>query len=120
LPASDTRFVARLKSRYGRWLSGVEQHVGTVAVVVAGLCLAALATVPFLGGSFIPELREGHYIVHMSLVPGTSLSESMRVGTRISVELAAVPGVLLVAQCPGRASRVRDPLGVHVSGCEVQ
>ena len=55
----------------------------------------------------------------MSLVPGTSLSESMRVGTRISAELAAVPGVRLVAQRAGRASQVVDPVGVNVSEFEV-
>ena len=119
LPVHETRFAAKLKSGYGRWLSGVEQHSGTVAVVVAGLCLAALATVPFLGGSFIPALKEGHYTVHMSLAPGASLNESMRVGNRISTALTAVPGVRLVAQRAGRASEVVDPVGVNVSEFEV-
>lgn len=119
LPIDAPRFVARLKFHYGRWLSAVERRAGTVIVIVAGLCLAALATVPFLGGSFIPALREGHYIVHMSLAPGTSLDESMRIGGRISTALAAVPGVRLVAQRAGRASQVVDPVGVNVSEFEV-
>lgn len=119
LPVRDTRFVDRLKSAYGRCLSAVEQRTGIVAIVVAGLCIAALATVPFMSGSFIPELKEGHYIVHMSLAPGASLPESMRVGDRISAALAGLPGVRLVAQRAGRASEVVDPVGVNVSEFEV-
>ncbi len=119
LPVRETRFVDALKSRYGRCLSVVEQRTGTVAIVVAALCIAAAATVPFMSGSFIPELKEGHYIVHMSLAPGTSLPESMRVGNRISASLAGLAGVRLVAQRAGRASEVVDPVGVNVSEFEV-
>lgn len=119
LPVHETRFAAKLKSGYGRWLSGVEKRAGTVAIVVAGLCIAALMTLPFLSGNFIPEMKEGHYTVHMSLAPGTSLNESMRVGNKISAALGTVSGVRLVAQRAGRASEVVDPVGVNVSEFEV-
>lgn len=119
LPTQETRLAAKLKSGYVRWLSGVEHHSSTLALVVAGLCIAALGTLPFLSASFIPELKEGHYIVHMSLAPGTSLDESMRVGNRISAALGTVPGVRLVAQRAGRASEMVDPVGVNVSELEV-
>jgi CzcA family heavy metal efflux pump len=119
LPRGDSRFVRSLKGHYGRWLSMVQDHARVVVVVVAALCLAALAAIPFLSGSFIPELKEGHYTVHMALAPGTSLSESMRVGARISAALLRVPGVRLVAQRAGRASDVVDPVGVNVSEFEV-
>ena len=115
----EARFVHALKSRYARALAAVERRTGLVAGVIAGLCIAALATVPFLSGSFIPELKEGHYTVHMSLAPGTSLGESIRVGNRISAALSAIPGVRLVAQRAGRASEVVDPVGVNVSEFEV-
>lgn len=118
-PVRETRFVEALKSRYGRCLSAVERRSGLVVVVIAALCIAAAASVPFMSGSFIPELKEGHYIVHMSLAPGTSLLESMRVGNRISAALAGLPGVRLVAQRAGRASEVVDPVGVNVSEFEV-
>jgi CzcA family heavy metal efflux pump len=119
LAEHETRFAARLKAGYGRSLRAVEKNSGKVTVVVVGLCLAALAAVPFLGGSFIPELKEGHYIVHMSIAPGASLDESMRVGGRISAALGAVKGVRMVAQRAGRASEVVDPVGVNVSEFEV-
>ncbi len=60
-------------------------------VTVALMCVVAIAALPFMNGNFIPQLREGHYIVHMGLAPGTSLGESMRIGTQVSKALMRVP-----------------------------
>ncbi|PMS19644.1 CusA/CzcA family heavy metal efflux RND transporter [Trinickia dabaoshanensis] len=119
LPEHEPRLVARLKARYIALLTKVEQHVKGVMVMVALMCVAALASLPFLSGNFIPQLREGHYIVHMGLEPGTSLAESMRIGTQVSKALMQVPGVRLVAQRAGRANGVVDPTGVQLSEFEV-
>lgn len=119
LPANEPRLIARLKARYVALLMKVEQRVKTVMAVVALMCVAALGALPFMSGNFIPELREGHYIVHMGLTPGTSLAESMRIGTQVSKALMQVPGVRLVAQRAGRANEVVDPAGVQLSEFEV-
>lgn len=119
LPAHEPRLIAGLKQRYTALLMKVEQRVKTVMVVVALMCVAALASLPFMGGNFIPELREGHYIVHMGIAPGTSLAESMRIGTQVTHALMQVPGVRLVAQRAGRANEVVDPMGVQLSEFEV-
>ena len=119
LAAAEPQRVQRLKAWYGRLLSRVGQHSGRVIAVVALLCIAALATLPFLGGSFIPEMREGHYIVHMAAIPGTSLAESMRIGRKITQALSGIPGVRQVAQRAGRAAEVVDPVDVNTSEFEV-
>ena len=119
LPAHEPRWVAGLKRRYDALLMRVERRARTVAAGVALLCAAALATLPFMNGNFIPVLHEGHYIVHMGLAPGTSLAESMRIGARVSQALMQVPGVRLVAQRAGRADDVVDPAGVQLSEFEV-
>ena len=119
LPTGDSRFVGAVKSRYRRWVSAVQHRSTLVMVVVVVLCVAALSAVPFLGGSFIPSLKEGHFTVHVAVAPGASLQESMRIGAGISAALAKVPGVRLVAQRAGRASDVVDPVGVNVSEFEV-
>ena len=120
LPTQEPRALAALKSRYARLLAAVERRKRTSVVVVALLCVAALGALPFMSGNFIPQLREGHYIVHMGLAPGTSLEESIRVGRRVSDALMRVPGVRLVAQRAGRASEVVDPTGVQLSEFEVE
>jgi CzcA family heavy metal efflux pump len=117
--AAPPRFVRALHARYGAWLGAMERHTGGTMAVVALLCVAALATLPFLGGSFIPELKEGHYTVHTALAPGTSLAETIRIGNRVSETLRAIPGVRLVAQRAGRAQEVVDPVDVNVSEFEV-
>ncbi|WP_350357470.1 efflux RND transporter permease subunit [Paraburkholderia fungorum] len=119
LPAGEPRFLTWLKTRYTAVLLKVEQRVRTVMVAVALMCVAALAVLPFMNGNFIPQLREGHFIVHMGLEPGTSLTESMRIGTQVSQALMHIPGVRLVAQRAGRANEVVDPVGVQLSEFEV-
>ncbi|MDT8843845.1 efflux RND transporter permease subunit [Paraburkholderia fungorum] len=119
LPAGEPRFLTWLKTRYTAMLLRVEQRVRTVMVVVALMCVASLAVLPFMNGNFIPQLREGHFIVHMGLEPGTSLTESMRIGTLVSQALLHIPGVRLVAQRSGRANEVVDPVGVQLSEFEV-
>ncbi len=119
LEAEDSRMVKALKARYGSLLAGVEHRSSLIIAMIAVLCVAALATLPFLGGSLIPELKEGHYVVHMAAAPGTSLPESMRVGRQVILALNKIPGVDSVAQRAGRASEVVDPVGVNVSEFEV-
>ncbi|MYN16787.1 AcrB/AcrD/AcrF family protein [Rugamonas sp. FT107W] len=119
LPVAEPALLARLKQRYLALLAGVEEHARPVIVATALCCLAAVAALPFFHGSFIPSLREGHFIVHIGLAPGTSLAETMRTGTRISRALMQVPGVRLVAQTAGRAADVVDPAGVQLSELEV-
>lgn len=120
LPSREPRSIVALKARYARVLAAVERRTRTTMVLVALLCIAALGALPFMNGNFIPQLREGHYIVHMGLAPGTSLPASIRIGTKVSNALMHVPGVRLVAQRAGRANEVVDPTGVQLSEFEVE
>jgi len=87
-----------------------------VLVTVAALTVMAVVALPFLGGEFIPELREGHLIVHMAEAPGTSLAESLRLGHHVSEALQRLPFVRSVAQQAGRAERTEeDVVGTHHS-----
>src|SRR5262249_12400643 len=83
------------------------------------LVILAAAAVPFLGGSFLPELREGHFIVHMTAMPGTSMVESVRVGKLVTQELLRNPRIRTVSQQIGRAERADDTYGPHVSEIHV-
>jgi CzcA family heavy metal efflux pump len=91
---------------------------GLIAATIA-LAAAAVFAIPFLGGSFVPELQEGHFIVHMSAVPGTSIAESLRVGSAVTKLLHEIPAVRLVAQRVGRAEKSEDTWGTHYSEMDV-
>ena len=57
--------------------------------------------------------------MHVSALPGTSLDESLRIGTLITEALRQVPGVRSVAQRVGRAEAGQDTTGTHFSEFEI-
>jgi CzcA family heavy metal efflux pump len=108
-----------LKSRYHRALAWSLPRPALFGAVALLICAAAAAAVPFFGATFLPEFREGHYLVHMSAVPGTSLEESLRLGQRVTEVLRADPRVRSVAQRIGRAELSEDTWGTHYTEFEV-
>jgi CzcA family heavy metal efflux pump len=115
----DPPVLAWLKARYRALLELLAPHPRTVGTMAAVVCVAAAATLPYFGTSFLPEFREGHYQIHMSLVPGSSLEESIRVGNVVTAVLRADPRVRSVAQRAGRAELSEDTWGTHYSELEV-
>ena len=75
---------------------------------------------PLFKSQFIPNLHEGHYILHMTAVPGTSEKESLRIGSRVSEAISAIKGVQSVTQWVGRAQNGADTFGTHYSEFEVE
>ncbi|HXN11201.1 MAG TPA: efflux RND transporter permease subunit, partial [Steroidobacteraceae bacterium] len=112
-----------------RWLKGLQRSalrsVGArltlVTVGLAALFIAAMAALPYLGGTFMPDFREGHFVMQVtSSVPGTSLGEMLSVGRRISAEVLALPYVQTVEQQVGRAELGEDTWGPHRSELHVE
>lgn len=115
LPEKDPPVAKWLKERYRKNLLRVEKSPKIVAGVAAVLIISVLATVPFLEGEFLPKLKEGNFLVHMSEAPGTSLQESLRLGSRAAVELMKLPFVGSVAQKAGRAEKSEETRGPNSS-----
>ncbi len=111
----EPRFVLRLKRSYERLLTRLARHTVTLMVSAVLICALAAAAIPFMGGEFLPEMREGHFIVHMNLLPGSSLAETVRTGRNVTRELLKNPAVRLVSQQIGRAEQGDDTEGVHSS-----
>jgi CzcA family heavy metal efflux pump len=119
LHREDPPVIHWLRGRYERLLTRIERYPKTVIGAVAVLVFAAILAIPFLGGEFLPSLREGHFIVHMTAVPGTSLYESMRMGNSVTAELRTIPYIRELAQRAGRAEASDDFSGTHSSEFEV-
>jgi CzcA family heavy metal efflux pump len=115
----EPRYIRVVKDYHQRWLGIFAQRPIAVIGTAAALCLAAVATLPFFGSAFLPEFREGHFIVHMVAVPGTSLEESLRLGDRVTAALLEDPDVRSVGQRAGRAGDADDTNGPHYSEFEV-
>lgn len=84
------------------------------------LCLSGLFLIPKLILGFLPELREGHFMIHTSSLTGTSLSETMRIGENITKNILQIDGVKTMSQWAGRAERGADTFGSHYSEFEVE
>lgn len=108
-----------LKDRYRSILLSVEKAPRLVIASVATLTLLGLGAIFLFQASFLPELREGHFIVHLSAVSGTSLEESLRIGREATAELQKIPFVRLVTQRVGRAEASEDTWGPHYSEYDV-
>jgi CzcA family heavy metal efflux pump len=108
-----------LKRHYVSLLERVERMPGLVIGFVAVVTICGIAALPFFSASFLPELHEGHYILHMQAVPGTSLDESLRLGREVTAALLKLPFVRSVAQHVGRAEQSEDTWGPHYSEIEI-
>ncbi len=112
--------IRRIQPFYEGLLVRAANAPGRTLTVSALVLAAGLIFAPRLGGDFLPQLREGHYIVHTSAIPGTSLEESLRMGGELTRRFLAVPGVESVSQWAGRAERGADTYGSHYSEYEVR
>jgi CzcA family heavy metal efflux pump len=110
-PHSEPRYLVWLKERHRRVLQVLSRHPRVLMAAAALLVAATAATLPFFGGDFLPEFREGHFVVQVSTVAGTSLPEMRRVGQLISRELLAIPHIRTVEQQIGRAEMGEDTWG---------
>lgn len=108
-----------LQPIYKKTLESISGSPYLVFAVTLLLCLSGISILPGVGGQFIPNLREGHYIVHTSSIAGTSLTESMRVGNQLTKLFLQIPGVTSVSLWSGRAERGADTFGSHYSEYEV-
>ncbi|GAB4265058.1 MAG: efflux RND transporter permease subunit [Methylomicrobium sp.] len=118
--SSESPLLKCLKPLYRRSLDIVDHHFKIVVPVATLICMVGLSMFLTLHTRFLPPLREGHYIVHTTSIPGTSLQESMRIGARLTERFMDIPGVVSVSQWAGRAERGADTYGSHYSEYEVR
>jgi CzcA family heavy metal efflux pump len=115
----DPPLIRRIKPFYEDMIRYVSRYPKAIITGTLALCLVAIIILPDLGAKFLPDLREGHYIVHTTSIPGTSLNETIRTGNRLTRMFLSIPGVRSVSQWAGRAERGADTYGSHYSEYEV-
>ncbi|HTL22136.1 MAG TPA: efflux RND transporter permease subunit [Steroidobacteraceae bacterium] len=118
---SDARWLQTLKVGQRRSVQRISAHVKLTMLALSGLAVIAAAALPFLGGTFMPDFREGHFVLQVSSsIPGTSLDEMLALGRRISAEVLALPYVKTINQQVGRAELGEDTWGPHRSEFHVE
>ena len=76
---ADFAWLRWLKDRQRRAIGLVYKRFRIIAALLIVLTIAAAALLPFLGGSFMPDFREGHFVIQAnSSTPGASLEEMVK------------------------------------------
>lgn len=104
---------------YSALLHRLLPHWAPAALITLLLVAGAALLARGMGGSFLPPLQEGQYIVHMRLAPGASITASLDEGARVTRALEQLPEVRLVAQHTGRATLSPDASGTQSSSLDV-
>jgi CzcA family heavy metal efflux pump len=117
----EAKWLRRLKRLQEAAVHGVGTHFKATAALLVVLVLGAVAALPFVGGTFMPDFREGHFVMQVSSsITGASLDDMLYIGKRISAEVLALPYVQSVAQQVGRAELGEDTWGPHRSEFHVE
>ncbi|HFD11711.1 MAG TPA: efflux RND transporter permease subunit [Crenotrichaceae bacterium] len=109
-----------IKPKYKRLLEHFMARPKLVLIIIIMTILSSLSAATQLKHEFIPQLREGHFMLHTTSHPGTSLHESLRMGHHISTQLLSIDGIESVSQWAGRAERGADTYGSHYSEYEIR
>jgi CzcA family heavy metal efflux pump len=115
----EPRLLRFLKRWYERDLARVLRRPAWVFVPVALLLLGAVALVPSLGRSFLPEFNEGSLTISVVAPPGTSLADSDALGRAVEETLLTFPEVVSTSRRTGRAERDEHIQGANASEMEV-
>lgn len=116
----EPRFVLWLKRHFLRLLNlSLRKFWWVVGLSLVALA-SSLALLPYFGLSFLPEFREGNYIIAMTTLPGTSLQESMRLGALVRQDLLKYPQVVSIDQRAGRSDLDEDAQPPNFSEFDVR
>ena len=117
----ESRWLQSLKQWQRSAIDGVREHLKLSGAALALLFVCAIIALPFLGGTFMPDFREGHFVVQVSSgATGTSLDSMLAAGRRISADILALPYVQSIEQQIGRAELGEDTWGPHRSEFHVE
>ncbi|MBN1209910.1 MAG: efflux RND transporter permease subunit [Myxococcaceae bacterium] len=119
LGAEEGALLRWLKARYQPLLLWALARPKAILGGSALVLLAALATVPFFGRSFLPEFNEGTLTLNVVTLPGTSLEESNRLGRRVEQALLSFPEVVSTARRTGRAELDEHAQDVNAAELDV-
>ncbi len=111
----ESWLVQRLQNAY----SAVLQRVMNAKTLVIGLSAVLVAVAIFgltqLGRSFLPEFNEGSLVISAVSLPGISLEESNKIGTRVEEELLKIPEIQVTTRRTGRAELDEHAQGVNAA-----
>lgn len=120
LDTEDSPMIRMIKRGYIKLLYRIEKQYKWVLSLSALAIALGLGILPLFKSQFIPNLHEGHFIMHMTAVPGTSEQESLRIGKQVASVIEKIDGIKSITQWVGRATNGADTFGTHYSEFEIE
>ncbi|AKR42566.1 efflux RND transporter permease subunit [Methylophilus sp. TWE2] len=105
----DTKLIQTIKKPYLSALNWVLKNEKKTITFSALFFIGTIALFPFLGTSFIPEMKEGSIVPGINRVPNISLEESMKMENKaMKLIMEQVPGVKSAISGLGRGESPAD------------
>lgn len=116
LDTAQPPLVRLLTRAYRPCLEFVERFYAWVMAAVAAMTVAGVLLLLSFHSSFLPNFKEGHFILHVHAAPGTSLAESQRIGDHITKALRPIPEIRSLSERIGHATagEARGPEGAEI------
>ncbi|MCB0726609.1 MAG: efflux RND transporter permease subunit [Ignavibacteriae bacterium] len=116
----DSFLVRWLKKQNVKILNKTLVHPAIIISVSGMLVAISIISIIFMGTEFLPPFNEGALTINILSPPGTSLTESNRIGTIAEKLILKVPEVISTGRRTGRAELDEHAEGVHSTEIEVE
>lgn len=113
LEGRESPLIVWLQRGYAPVLARVTRAPRVAFAAVGAVTIAGIAVWPLLGHSLLPSFKERDFLMHWVTSPDTSLPEMLRITTRASKELRAIPGVRNFGAHIGQAFAADEVVGVN-------
>ena len=113
LRGKGSPLVGWLSGGYARLLGKATRGPRSAYVAVGLVTAIGIGVWPLLGHSLLPDFKERDFLMHWVTKPDTSHPEMMRITTRASKELRAIPGVRNFGAHIGQAFAADEVVGIN-------
>jgi cobalt-zinc-cadmium resistance protein CzcA len=110
-PEREFGFIKKFHHGYLALLDRAMRRPGLTLGLAAGILVASLGAIPFIGTEFMPTLDEGAIAINVVRLPNASIEGSVRVADFMEKQLRRFPEIESVICKTGRAEISEDPMG---------
>jgi cobalt-zinc-cadmium resistance protein CzcA len=115
-PEKESLVMGAVKKFYLPVLQFTMRKRKPALITAAVFLLLALVIIPRLGTEFIPVMDEGAFDMDVSLLPGVSLDQAMKINQQVGEKLKTFPELQTVVSRTGQTGVALDTRGVDKTG----